>query len=90
MREMDAHPAANLWPRQVTAQSWPRERERILHGVQKILGKYGPSAQRDFLAGGGYKIDYLPYNWGLNDQGGRGKDYTRGKLLLDKITGGFR
>ena len=54
-------------------------------GVPKILARYGPAASRDFLAKGGYKIEYLPYRWGLNDQAGRGKDYTRASALFDSI-----
>ena len=54
-------------------------------GVPKILGRYGPAASREFLGKGGYKIEYLPYRWGLNDQAGRGKDYTRANALLDSI-----
>lgn len=52
-------------------------------GVPKILGTYGPSDKRDFLRKGGYKIDYLPYRWGLNDQGGHGENYSSSKMLFD-------
>jgi uncharacterized protein DUF547 len=69
---------------------WFKEDFDKAGGVQKILGKYGPSAQRDFLAGGGYKIEYLPYNWGLNDQGGKGKGYSRSDLIKGKIFGIFK
>ena len=54
-------------------------------GVPKILGMYGPEAQRAFLAKGGYKIDYLAYRWGLNDQGGRGENYSRANLIFDTL-----
>lgn len=54
-------------------------------GVPKILGQYGPSSIRSFLAKGGYKITYLPYHWGLNDQGGRGENYSRAKLIFDRL-----
>ena len=39
LREMDAHPAAWLWKQAPTAENWPRQRERILTGVDKVFGK---------------------------------------------------
>lgn len=39
-REMDARPAANLWRTNITAQTWPAERERIRAGVLKLLGPF--------------------------------------------------
>jgi dienelactone hydrolase len=38
LREMDTHPAPDLWPEPVTVASWPRERQRILDGVKKVFG----------------------------------------------------
>ncbi len=38
LREMNAHPAACQWKAPITAETWPRERERILAGVEKIQG----------------------------------------------------
>lgn len=34
-------------------------------GVEKILGRYGPSKLQPFLAKGGYKIDYKKYQLGI-------------------------
>jgi hypothetical protein len=53
--------------------------------IPKILGRYAPEPVRDFAASGNYEINYLPYNWGLNDQGPHGRHYSRPQLLLDKI-----
>jgi dienelactone hydrolase len=39
LREMDAHPAAWLWKDAPTNDNWPRQRERILAGVEKVFGK---------------------------------------------------
>jgi dienelactone hydrolase len=42
LREMDAHPAAGLWTDRggpVTAKAWPAHRERILRGVEQVLGQ---------------------------------------------------
>jgi hypothetical protein len=54
-------------------------------GVEKILARYAPQQYRAFLAKGGYKVGYKAYNWGLNDQGSRGRSYSRLNLYLDKI-----
>jgi hypothetical protein len=54
-------------------------------GIPKILGRYAPERVRDFAASGKYEIKYLPYNWGLNDQGPHGRHYSRAQLLFDNI-----
>jgi Protein of unknown function, DUF547 len=54
-------------------------------GVPKILGRYAPQSAREFAASGKYDTKYLPYNWGLNDQGPHGRNYSRTNLLFDNI-----
>lgn len=54
-------------------------------GIPKILGHYAPESVREFAASGNYQIKYLPYNWGLNDQGPNGRNYSRTQFLLDNI-----
>jgi hypothetical protein len=54
-------------------------------GVSKILGGYAPQSVHEFAASGKYEIKYLPYNWGLNDQGPHGRNYSRANLLFDNI-----
>jgi hypothetical protein len=54
-------------------------------GAPKILGRYAPQSVREFAASGKYEIKYLPYNWGLNDQGPHGRNYSRTQLLFDNI-----
>src|SRR6266496_4356128 len=54
-------------------------------GVPKILGRYAPESVREFAASGNYQIKYRPYNWGLNDQGPHGRNYSRARLLFDNI-----
>jgi Protein of unknown function, DUF547 len=54
-------------------------------GLPKILSRYAPEQMRDFAASGKYEIKYLPYNWGLNDQGPHGRNYSRAQVLLDNI-----
>lgn len=39
LREMDAHPAAWLWKEAPTRENWPKQRERILAGVEKVFGR---------------------------------------------------
>jgi hypothetical protein len=57
----------------------------IVGGVPKILGCYAPRLVRDFAASGNYEIKYLPYSWGLNDQGPHGRHYSRANLIFDNI-----
>ena len=64
---------------------WFKEDFDKADGVPKILGQYGPAASRAFLTKGGYKIEYLPYRWGLNDQGSRGENYSRANLIFDAL-----
>jgi hypothetical protein len=54
-------------------------------GIAKILGRYAPASVHDFAASGNYAIKYVLYNWGLNDQGPHGHNYSRTQLLLDNI-----
>ena len=44
LREMDAHAAAWLWKDAPTKDNWPRQRERILGGVEQVFGK--PPAEK--------------------------------------------
>ena len=52
---------------------------------QKILSLYAPEPVREFVASGKYEIKYLPYNWGLNDQGPHGRHYSQANLIFDNI-----
>lgn len=54
-------------------------------GLSKILGRYAPQSVREFAANGSYGIKYISYNWGLNDQGPHGRNYSRAQFLLDNI-----
>ena len=64
---------------------WFKEDFEKAGGVPTILTRYAPAEAREFLNKGGYKIEFLPYHWGLNDQGARGKNYTRGNAIFDSI-----
>jgi hypothetical protein len=54
-------------------------------GLGSVLRKYAPAQYRDFLAREDYEIEYLSYDWGLNDEKGLGKNYSRLQLLKDKV-----
>jgi hypothetical protein len=47
--------------------------------------KYAPQHYQDFLTGGNYEVSYMPYNWGLNDQGDHGKDYSDNQRFWDSV-----
>ncbi|MBM3234704.1 hypothetical protein FJZ31_00215 [Candidatus Poribacteria bacterium] len=44
LREMNSHPADNLWREPITAQNWHQEQQRIIDGVMKVLGPF-PAAK---------------------------------------------
>jgi hypothetical protein len=52
-------------------------------GVPKVLGIFAPQTVRRFAASGTYQIKYLSYNWGLNDQGSHGRNYSKANLIFD-------
>lgn len=54
-------------------------------GVKKVLAEYAPEKSRRFLSGGDYEITFLAYNWGLNDQGEKGKSYSRTRMIFDRV-----
>jgi hypothetical protein len=54
-------------------------------GVPKILGRYAPEPVQKFAGAGNYETQYISYNWGLNDQGPHGRNYSRVRLLFDNI-----
>jgi hypothetical protein len=64
---------------------WFRQDFDRAGGIPKILGCYAPQSVREFAASGKYEIKYLPYDWGLNDQGPHGRHYSRAQLLFDNI-----
>jgi hypothetical protein len=65
--------------------NWFKEDFDKAGGTKKILAKYAPENARTSLASGDYEIVYLPYNWGLNDQGAQGKDYGRARMIWDRF-----
>lgn len=53
--------------------------------ITKVLARYAPERHRAFVEKADVKIEYLDYNWGLNDQSGRGSNFRAG--LLDRLFG---
>ena len=49
-------------------------------GIKSILWQYAPNRHKSFLSTKNFKIIYTEYHWGLNDQGGMGKNY-KGSLF---------
>jgi len=44
-------------------------------GIARVLSTYAPPEYRAWLARGGFRIDYLDYDWSLNDRtAGRGRE----------------
>ena len=54
-------------------------------GVRRVLARYAPDPYIPFLTAGDFTIEYLPYDWGLNDQGAEGRGYGAFHLLWDKL-----
>ena len=58
--------------------------------VQKFLARYAPPDRLVFLQKGQVKIEYKPYNWGLNDTSGLGEDYSQPNVIWDRFRNIFR
>jgi hypothetical protein len=44
-------------------------------GPKAVMAKYAPATAKSLLEKSDCKITYKTYNWGLNDQGGHGRNY---------------
>ncbi|CAN5245058.1 DUF547 domain-containing protein [soil metagenome] len=54
--------------------------------VAKVLAQYGPPAAKELTKGGDkFETSYLSYNWGLNDQGEHGRNYSKINLIFDNL-----
>jgi len=65
---------------------WFKKDFAKIGGVKPLLARYAPEPHRRFAQGGDYRVQHLPYRWGLNDQGGRGTDYSQGELIFDALS----
>jgi uncharacterized membrane protein YdjX (TVP38/TMEM64 family) len=59
-------------------------------GLRGVLSLYAPDPDRAFVVEPSAKIDYLPYNWGLNDQGLHGWSYSGSRAWWDRLRARFR
>ncbi len=59
-------------------------------GVRGVLQKYAPPEVARRLADPRLEIGYLPYDWGLNDRGGRGAHYGRIRVFWDSLRNRLR
>jgi hypothetical protein len=64
---------------------WFREDFEKAGGLEKILPKYAPPQHAEFVKQGGYRIGYLPYDWGLNAQCETGEGYGGVRRLWDRL-----
>jgi hypothetical protein len=53
--------------------------------IAALINAYNAFTIRWILEHGDFKIEYLDYNWGLNDQSGRGRNFRAG--ILDRLFG---
>ena len=54
--------------------------------VPKVLAQYGPASAKELTEGGTqFETTYLSYNWGLNDQGSHGRNYSKINLIFDNL-----
>ncbi|HYK42178.1 MAG TPA: VTT domain-containing protein [Thermoanaerobaculia bacterium] len=58
-------------------------------GLRGVLSLYAPDPARAFVAEPTTKIEYLPYDWGLNDQGLHGWRYGGAKAWWNRLTSGL-
>ena len=56
---------------------WFGEDFREAGGLDRVLVRHGPAEAMALFQQRRVDIEYLDYNWGLNDQGGLGTDYKR-------------
>jgi hypothetical protein len=62
---------------------WFRKDFASAGGVKSVLAKYAPTPARQMLAQPDCKLTYKSYNWGLNDQGPHGRNYSKTNLIFD-------
>lgn len=54
--------------------------------VPKVIAQYGPQPAKELTAGGAaFETTNIPYNWGVNDQGERGRSYSKINLIFDNL-----
>jgi hypothetical protein len=46
-------------------------------GVARVLAAYAPERYREWLSRGAFRVEFLDYDWSLNDSGGAGDGSRR-------------
>lgn len=59
-------------------------------GLRGFLIKFGPQAAMEKIKDSKFAIRYATYNWGLNDESGRGKGYSSFQLGINWLKNWFR
>jgi hypothetical protein len=62
--------------------------QRAGGSVENFLARYAPASKSDFLRRD-FKIEYLPYDWGLNDTASLGAGYSQIQFLWDYFRNKF-
>ncbi|MEA3207604.1 MAG: hypothetical protein QOE70_661 [Chthoniobacter sp.] len=62
-----------------------RQRLRARGRVPEILAQFATARHREMFAGDDYKIDFLPYHWGLNDQGDKAKASLHSSVKMRRL-----
>jgi len=63
---------------------WYRADFEKAGGLKAVLGRFAPVRYRALFESE-FRIGYLPYDWGLNDQGGLGREYGVAEKLRDQL-----
>ncbi|MGC2658879.1 MAG: nucleoside hydrolase [Bryobacteraceae bacterium] len=53
--------------------------------VKAFLTKFGPAGSVEFLTQPGSTLEYKTYDWGLNDAGSHGSDYSQTRFYWDAL-----
>ena len=65
---------------------WFKKDFKPVGGVKPILARFGPSEVQPFADLNETQLKYLPYRWGLNDQGSRGARYGQSEFIGDAFS----
>lgn len=57
-------------------------------GLREVLARHAPTEHRKFLAGEDDSIEYLPYDWALNDR--NSGDFSKARLIWKRFLDFFR
>lgn len=59
-------------------------------GITPFLVRFAPTSSVRFLREPNAKIEFIAYNWGLNDTSALGSDYSQKDLYVDLLRGALR